>query len=305
MSLPTNDLVFDPVSETIYASVPGRAGEFGNHVVAIDPETGELGPSVSVGSEPGKLALSDDGRSLYVALTGAAAVRHVELPSLTPGFQFTLGTDEFAGPHFVEDIEVLPGEAESVAVARQFEGRSPRHAGVAIYDSGRKRPAETPGHSGSNVIEFGDSPDRLYGYNNETSESGFRRMKISPSGVSVIDVAAVIAETGEDIEFADGRIYSTNGQVLDPEGRTLVGTYTLESPGPVEPVPAERRVFFFSSGSLHEFDQETFALVQSFPIDDETDATVEVGSLVNIGGRDLAFGTSADEVVLVHFEQAS
>lgn len=308
VSLPANDLVFDRVSGKLYASVPGSAGELGNHIVEIDPETGELGRSVSVGSEPEKLALSDDGRVLYVALTGAAAVRRVEVPSLTPGLQFPLGSDEFSGPFYVEDLEVLPDDADSVAVARRNEGTSPKHEGVAIYDNGRKRLDETPGHSGSNVIEFGDSPNRLYGYNNESSESGFRRMEVSSSGVSVIDVTAdVITESGEDIEFADGRIYATNGQVLDPERRTLVGTFTLDRlGGAVEPIPAESRVFFYSLGSLFEFDQETFALVQSFPIEDEVAAApIEVESLVSIGGRDLAFRSSDDEVVLFHFDEAS
>lgn len=304
MSLPANDLVFDRASGNLYASVPGRAGERGNHVVEIDPTTGELGRSVLVGSEPDQLALSDDGGVLYVALAGAAAVRRVELPSLEAGLQFSLGSDRFSGPHYVEDLEVLPDDSDAVAVARRVEGLSPKHAGVAIYDNGQQRPDETPGHTGSNVIEFGDAPNRLYGYNNESSESGFRRMDATASGVSVLDVTEVITELADDIEFADGRIYATSGQVLDPERRALVGTYVLEHPGPVEPVPAEGKVFFYASGSLLEFDDATFVLVQSIPIEADTDETVEVASLVNIGGRDLAYRTSGDEVVLVHFEEA-
>ena len=64
--LPTNDMVVDPFRGVIYASVPGRADGFGNSIVAIDPETNALGAPLYVGSEPGKLALSDDGRYLCV-----------------------------------------------------------------------------------------------------------------------------------------------------------------------------------------------------------------------------------------------
>ncbi len=77
ISLPANDLAFDPTSGRIYASTPGRAGAAGNSIVPIDPQTGVLGAAVFIGSEPGPLARSDDGRYLYVGLDGAFAVRRL------------------------------------------------------------------------------------------------------------------------------------------------------------------------------------------------------------------------------------
>src|SRR4029079_17511347 len=62
VSLPANDLAYDPTTGKIYASVPGSAGSIGNSITAIDPETGQVGASVFVGSEPGKLAISDQGQ---------------------------------------------------------------------------------------------------------------------------------------------------------------------------------------------------------------------------------------------------
>lgn len=306
LDLPANDLVFDSASGMLYASVPGDAAELGNHIVELDPESGEVERSVPVGSEPDTLALSADGSVLYVGLSGAAAVRRVELPSLTPGLQFPLGRDEFSGPYYVDDLEVLPDDADAVAVARRSQGSSAPHEGVAIYDGAEKRPNETSDSSSSNVIEFGDSPSRIYGYNNESSESGFRRMQVSSSGVTEIDVAGdVITESAEDIEFSEGRIYATNGQVLDPERRTLVGRYAVDRlGGAVEPLPAENRVFFYSLGTLYEFDQETFVLVQSYTIEEEVAAApIEAETLVSIGGRSLAFASEDGEVVLFHFDE--
>src|SRR5436305_7315579 len=77
LRLPTKDLVYNPAARQLYASVPGGAGAGGNSVAVIDPAAGTLVRSVFVGSEPGKLALSDDGRYLYVALDGAAAVQRM------------------------------------------------------------------------------------------------------------------------------------------------------------------------------------------------------------------------------------
>lgn len=302
LTLPTSDIAFDPLSQKIYASVPSRAGSLGNRVVVIDPATGAVGPSVFVGSEPGKLALSADGQFLYVALNGAAAVRRVQLASLTAGLQFSLGADPFFGPYRVEDMEVLSSDPGAVAVSRMNAGFSPRHAGVAIYDEGVKLPDETPRHTGSNVIEFGSSATRLYGYNNETTEFGFRRMTVGSSGVSTVDVAGgVISGFGVDIEFDGGKVYATNGAVIDPEARTLLGTYQVSSAGPVEPDAAHGKVYFVSSGELSEFDEAMFTLRQSFPI---AGMTGTPSSLVNIGRSDLAFRTSGDQIFLVHFQSS-
>jgi acyl dehydratase len=144
IALATNDIILDPVSKRIFASVPSSAGGTGNSVVSIQPDTGALGAAIFVGSEPGKLAISDNGQYLYVALDGAAAVRRFDIPSQTAGLQFALGSDAFFGPYYAEDIAVLPGNPTAIAVSRKNLGVSPRHAGVAIYDNGVKRPTETP-----------------------------------------------------------------------------------------------------------------------------------------------------------------
>src|SRR5438445_13704730 len=59
ITLNTKDLVFDPVGQRIYASLPSTAPN-GNSIVQIDPFAGTVGSPVSLGSEPGRLAFSDD-----------------------------------------------------------------------------------------------------------------------------------------------------------------------------------------------------------------------------------------------------
>src|SRR5262249_49915286 len=77
--LVTKDLVYIPSSQTIDASVPSVAGPSGNSIATIDPATGTVGGPVFVGSEPTKLALADDGHTLYVGLNGASAVRRFDV----------------------------------------------------------------------------------------------------------------------------------------------------------------------------------------------------------------------------------
>src|SRR5579884_505110 len=92
LELPINDIVYNAKDGLIYASIPGYAGEnLGNSIAAIDPTTGILQKTIFVGSEPNRLALSDDGTQLFVGLDGAGAVRQVNLTTATAGVQFSLG----------------------------------------------------------------------------------------------------------------------------------------------------------------------------------------------------------------------
>jgi hypothetical protein len=301
IDLAANDLAFHPPRRIILASVPSREGALGNSVVAIDPRTAEIRGSVFVGSEPNKLALSDDWSTLYVGLDGAAAVRVVDMRTFTAGLQFTLGTDPFTGPYFPEDMDVLPGSPQSVAVSRRNVGFSPRHEGVAVYDDGVQRPVETPGHTGSNVIEFSDSASTLYGYNNETTEFGFRTMAVDAEGVTVVKVVQNLI-TGFSVDFeidhANDLAYATSGRVIDPAASVLVGT--IDAVGPVEPDAARGFVYYLTGSAptltLEAFDAETFVPRGSMTIPDVSGSP---GSLIRWGGRGLAFRTTGDQDFLV------
>jgi len=207
---------------------------------------------------------------------------------------------------------VLPGNPQAIAVSRRYFGLSPRHAGVAIYDNGVQRPNTTPGHTGSNVIEFSQSASVLYGYNNETTEFGFRRMTVDSSGVTVLDVfdsfmGDLISGFGVDIEFDAGRIYTTSGRAIDPGSRTVVGTFK-NSGSLVRPDSGLRRVFFLSSAgssqaTLLEFDLDTFQFIKSVTLDGlVTGANFpfsQFTSLVRWGSDGLAFRTAGGQVFLV------
>ena len=308
IALPAKDLIYDPLRKKVYASVPGSAGaSLGNTITVVDPETGAIGPSVFVGSEPGKLAISDDGQYLYVALDGAAAVRRVVLATMTPDIQFSLGSDSFLGPYYAEDIEVLPGNPNSVAISRRYLGVSPRHAGVGIYDDGVVRPTTTPGHTGSDVIEFSASASRLYGYNNETTEFGFRRMTVDSSGVTVLDATAnLISGFGVDIKFDNGLIYATTGAIVDPEARTLVGTCVLSSlygGTAVRPDSANNLVFFLeydfysSTWKIEAFNMSTFVSLGSISVPG-IPYPATFSSLIRWGSNGLAFSAN-DQIYVV------
>ena len=79
LNLPTSDLVYDPFRKKILAGVLGSAVTNKQSVAVIDPLTGKASSSIPLGSEPGKLALSEDGHYLYVALMSTGGVGRIDL----------------------------------------------------------------------------------------------------------------------------------------------------------------------------------------------------------------------------------
>lgn len=261
VDLEANDLIYDPVREVLWASVPSSGGSRGNSVTSIGPD-GTLGTSIFVGSDPNRLALSDNSRFLYVGLDGAGAVRRVNLETGVAGLQWSLGTG-FCGRLLVQDMVVLAGNAQAVAISRRNNGCSPSHEGVAVYDNGVMRPETTPGHTGSNVIERSATADTLYGYDNESSEFGFRVMTIHADGITTrATIPNLIMGFSENIRYADGRIYGTTGETVDAATLTLAGTYAAH--GAVVPDPIAERVYFvdvpytFEGPRFRAFDMSTF-----------------------------------------------
>lgn len=295
--LPANDLVYSPAKGLLYASVPSRAGDAGNAVAAIDPRLGQIVSSVAVGREPGALGLSQDGNHLYVALDGDGAVRRVNLATFRATQRIEIGAGLIA-----EDVEVQPGNPNVIAVALAFTGSSPRHEGVAIFDRGVRRPQQTPGHTGSNRIEFSADPGTLYGYNNETTDFGLRTMRVDAQGVTIVNAANdLIFGFDVDIEFASGLLFATSGEVVNPSTLTRVGMFQVGGfATSVLPEPGEDRVLFLTENGIEVHQLSTFTRLATLPLPAETAGTPF--SLVRFGNDGLAFLTTERQIVLMSDE---
>ncbi|MBI1227525.1 MAG: T9SS type A sorting domain-containing protein [Bacteroidetes bacterium] len=299
------DIVYVPSKDRLYVSTPG-VGTNGNSLCAINPHTGAVENCYFVGSEPGVIALSDDENFIYVGLNGSPQVARFNLQTNITDLTFSIGSDPFFGPFYAEEIEVLPGSPHSIAVSRMSLGVSPRHMGVAVFDDGVMRPNTTQVHTGSNSLAFGESPDVLYGYNNETTEFGFRSINVSTNGLNEVAVAAnLISGFGPRIEGHGSMVYSNSGSVINVSGIAplLQGAYDLPVPSyyaAVEPAPDSNVVYFVvgysqSSISLRTFQKNTFTLLEEKPLNGTSGY---IGSLVNWGsGGKLAFNT--DEMVVI------
>lgn len=224
ISLATKDILFDPVRQTIYASVPSGANA--NTVVSLNPATGQIEGSVTTGSDPGSMALSGDGHYLYVSLDGPGSMRRVDLQSPSQPLEFSLGIGQFNRPNHAKEIEVLPGQPQSIAISLEDSGFN--HEGVAVYDDATQRPNKPPLTPPNDVIEFGANASTLFGMNSLTTEFGLRRLTIDANGVSVAASRQNLLGGNEaDMQFANGLLYGSNGKVVDPQTLTLVGSFEL------------------------------------------------------------------------------
>jgi hypothetical protein len=88
--LAANDVVYDPTGQMLYTSIPSSFGQTGNSILPINPTTLVPGSPIWMGSEPGRMTISGDGKYLYAALNGAGAIRRLDLLSKSPDQRFAL-----------------------------------------------------------------------------------------------------------------------------------------------------------------------------------------------------------------------
>lgn len=245
------DIAYHAASNRIYASVPSLAPERANMVLAIDPQTGAVVDSVLLAGSPGVMAMSDDGSALWVALDGTGQVRRLNLPGLTLSTSFSLGTDR------VNEMVVMPGQPGTVAISRMNTCCSPSHEGVAIYDNGVKRARETPGHTGANLIVFGENASVMYGQGT-SGGAGFYTLRVDGGGVEIVRQGA-LDRAGWQIAYANGRVYTAAGGVMDAARHETVGA--LAGGGSALAVDAGLGRIFVAqdyTGHLRVFDMNTF-----------------------------------------------
>lgn len=256
-----NDLAWNSPTNRLYLSIRSSATLDANSIVAVDPTTGAVTGRVFVGSDPSRIERTRDGQYLYVGLNGASAVRRVTISSLTAGLQWSLLAGEVAG-----EIKAIPGFPLSVAVSRQRPGFSPPLDGVTVYDDGIPRPQSSPGHTGANRLEVLDSPSIMYGYNNAHTGFEFFTLGVDAGGIRHLnETRGLIGGFYTHIAGAAGRIYATDGSIVDAERRVKIGSFAVGSAA-ILPDPATGRAFMLAGSGIAVYDLNNFQLLGTVPV---------------------------------------
>jgi hypothetical protein len=262
--LASNGLAHDAARDVLLSSVPSSHATLGNSLVELDPETGALDRHVYVGSEPGQVALTDDGSTAYVALDGANGIAEVDLATFTLVRTISTGVDPVGGPLLVEDLATLPGRSDIVVASLRKLSTVPAHAGVAAFVDGVRLAGVTADHSGSDRIAA-ISGDRLYGYSSQSSWFRNFLLVVDDGGVTETggeDLGGPIEGFDVDIEVANGRAYSTAGTIVDVDTFEAVGSFG--GSGLIEVTPDDRiTVLSPLTDAVSVFDATTGALLGS------------------------------------------
>lgn len=222
-------LVYDAPRQRYLASVPGSVPNVGNRIAIIDAASGTVSYSAPIGSEPGALALAADGSALLVGLNGTGEVLKLRLPDFAEQWRVVLPPGNF-GANRAESIAVAPTDPDLVAVSLYRQSVSPRHDGVVLIRAGVVQPRRTQDHTGSNLIVFDADGSKLYGFNNETTEFGLRRIALLADGLQEETVVRNAVTDGFPVRSLD-RVGGAGGRVL--VGRTLYATPALTLAGQV------------------------------------------------------------------------
>ena len=256
--LEARDLLTDDQRGAVYVTTPGTAGVRGNSVVALDPASGAERWSVVVGSEPGPLALSDDASVLWVGLDGSDTIRILDLETRTPGVSHRVGGNDLFDSLRAGDIEVIPGEPRTVLVSTRT-GPSDHFGGVFMFDDDGRRGVGTPGHTGARRLEVA-SATIAYGYNDSSTEFGFRDLALSSAGVTEGTVTGnLLGGFDTDIVLEGDLVFSTNGHVVDPSVPARLGR--LPVVGTVAADASTNRIYVVEGvGSLRRAPYDLVAL---------------------------------------------
>jgi hypothetical protein len=190
-------------------------------LVTIDPVLGRVVNSYYLGNDPGSLALSADGRLLYVGFHGTNLFERLNLATNGVDFQVSLGTDNYSGyPILVDQLATLPGQPHSVAVAASapYGGT----AEVLIFDDGVQRSNFYA--SGTSVVA--GSANELFTMGGGYPSNPFATLTVDASGVTAYTYEDGFVGVNESYKFASGLIFTYGGTVFNPATMVLVGRLT-------------------------------------------------------------------------------
>lgn len=301
LNITTNDLVYDANSKRIYASIPSANGSNGNSIGVINPNSFALENTVFIGSEPTVLAISDNGQYIYSGFSGSGTISRFNVTTQTAEIQFALGSDNSTGAYFAEDIEVMPGFPNTIAVSRMNVGFTPRHEGVAIYDDGVMRSITTQDHTGSNKIEFKNSTT-LFGYNSESTEYGLRRLAVNAGGITEVSVNAnILNSPARNFIYHNDYIYGDDGKVVNVSSAPYVAGQFTGATGPAVFDVVRNKICYASytqSGviTFKVYNPNTFLVEEAVPI---PQAFGTVKNIVKCGNGCYAFNTSDNKLVII------
>ena len=314
INLSGTDLVWNAAENVFYVGVTDADPVNGNSIVTVDAASTTVKAALSLVSQPGVLAISDDDRYLYAGLAHNAVVQRYGLPAMTPDLSVPLGVGGNAsqGPpgasencDFAVGLKVAPGAAGTIAVAQGSYTTEQSGCGpLAVFDDGVPRPQTAPGyislfdtyHDFSSIAWAGNQTS-IYAQTSVAIDfQDLYALSVSPAGVTFDKNFLTTPGLGYDLHFdpGTGYLYSDGGRVTNPADGSAVGYFPAS--GLMVPDSKLGRAFFLGRTSDQGFDAYTLQIynIRNFKLIGSIVIPNVIGfpmRLVRWGGSGVAFVT--------------
>lgn len=215
VNLPATSILFDPYSQSLYATLPANANsQTGNSVVSINPFTGTAGTPVAVGSQPTVMSETSDGNYLYIGLTGANSL--VQFNLMTQSVTATIPLTYSSSGIHASSLASMPGSDTTLAIG--LGGSTWGEFGIfdVTGNTGAFRSKLSGIYEGVNPAFA--SPTELYAYDSQTSGAEFYRYQVNSTGLSLMDGTTLNGMGGFSGGFASasGLVYGGGGGIANP-----------------------------------------------------------------------------------------
>jgi DNA-binding beta-propeller fold protein YncE len=267
INLVTNDLAADGDGKLV-ASMPGWMGAWGNSIIRIDPRTGSVENATFVGNEPGRMALSPDGSSVFVWLTGEGRIGRVNLrqgkrdlvfaPDLSAGSSGSSGLTKAKTYRCPGSVGWDAGIAVNPVSGQLAVALDTADGGISMYDNAGKRlpasirftasdwggllpaassslprvmPPARDSNEKSTRLFFDKSGQILYG-----CQLTIKRAQVTKNGLSLLSSSGQRIPSGA--QYDDGLIYTIDAQgieAIDPETFRMAGLFVPPREKPQTP----------------------------------------------------------------------
>jgi hypothetical protein len=302
VNLPTQDIVYSPLDNRIYAMVPNSSPVSPNTLAEIDPATGVLRSSIPIGFDPTQVVISSNGRTMHAVFGGNRGIQPFDVTTQTMGTAFFIP----GGPQ-VREIYPILGREKAVVVVTYEPRFSPSATGTQVWENG----VELPEHVGQGVGTGG--PDIVavdpsngtsaYGYENSSTGYFHWTMKIDANGIDENPTPPPLygVMTGFNIghiELLGNRLFNSRGEVYNISPAFQTGSF-LGGENFVMDLGLNRLFSITSSNSNHTIRSYDLGTLQLLATETLSGIPGTASNLTRFGGGGLAFRTSNNQVVLV------
>lgn len=291
--------VADKTRGTLIIAPTSLLAPSGNSVVTINPISGEISQPALVGPRPSQLAVSDDGKYLYVGFRGVPEVRRFLLPAVKHDLTIPLGFDNWRGPRFPSQIELRPGHAQDIIVAR-FNATA-TDLPADLFGFFRNGVEVTPDRGYPQNVHFVGA-ERILAHEEGW---GVSRFDVTDNGLNWVSIMSDIQEYGGYPFIHDsGKLYFADGQTFNADTGAQLGAFFTFGPyitAPIIDQPSDRALFVQRTTTnfvVAAFDTKSFTQVASNTISITPTAVGSPTSFTRWSGDGLAFSGSGGIAII-------